>query len=132
MEGFALLAEREPLLDAQLVLGGPNVHAIEDDPESVQTFNEVLERWRALPHHIRERVHLASLPMADLEENGAIVNALQRHAAIIVQKSLKEGFGLTVTEGMWKSRPWSPAPWVEFRTRLSTKSTACYCLTQMT
>ena len=43
--------------------------------------------------------------MADLEENGAIVNALQRHAAIIVQKSLKEGFGLTVTEGMWKSRP---------------------------
>jgi trehalose synthase len=105
IEGFALLAEREPLLDAQLVLGGPNVHAIEDDPESVQTFNDVLERWRALPHHIRERVHLASLPMADLEENGAIVNALQRHATIIVQKSLKEGFGLTVTEGMWKSRP---------------------------
>jgi trehalose synthase len=105
MEGFAVVAEREPLQDTELTLGGPNVNAIEDDPESAQTFNQVLERWRALPHHIRDRVHLASLPMADLEENGAIVNALQRHAAIIIQKSLKEGFGLTVTEGMWKRRP---------------------------
>jgi trehalose synthase len=105
MEGFELLAEREPLRDAELILGGPNVNAIEDDPESAQTFNGVLERWRALPHNIRDRVHLVSLPTADLEENGAIVNALQRHATIIVQKSLKEGFGLTVTEGMWKSRP---------------------------
>jgi trehalose synthase len=104
MEGFALLAEKETQ-GADLILAGPNVHAIEDDPESARTFDEVLERWRALPHHIRDRVHLASLPMADLEENGAIVNALQRHATIIVQKSLKEGFGLTVTEGMWKRRP---------------------------
>src|SRR2546425_8282894 len=42
--------------------------------------------------------------MADSEENGAIVNALQQHTAIIIQKSIKEGFGLTVTEAMWKSR----------------------------
>jgi trehalose synthase len=33
------------------------------------------------------------------------VNALQRHAAVVVQKSLHEGFGLTVTEAMWKARP---------------------------
>jgi trehalose synthase len=45
------------------------------------------------------------LPMDDEEENAAVVNALQRHAAVIVQKSLQEGFGLTVTEGMWKHRP---------------------------
>jgi trehalose synthase len=43
--------------------------------------------------------------MADVEENGAIVNALQRHATVIVQKSTHEGFGLTVTEAMWKGRP---------------------------
>jgi len=43
--------------------------------------------------------------MADIEENAAIVNALQRHAAIVVQKSLHEGFGLTVAEAMWKARP---------------------------
>jgi trehalose synthase len=50
-------------------------------------------------------VHLAYLPMADLEENAAMVNALQRRADVIVQKSLAEGFGLTVAEAMWKARP---------------------------
>jgi trehalose synthase len=43
--------------------------------------------------------------MNDLEENAAIINALQRHASVVVQKSLQEGFGLTVTEAMWKGRP---------------------------
>src|SRR5213076_43595 len=52
----------------------------------------------------RRRVHLCSLPMEDIEENAAIVNALQRHATIVVQKSLAEGFGLTVAEAMWKER----------------------------
>jgi len=105
MWGFARLAEREPDLEAELVLAGPNVHAIEDDPESASTLDAVVDRWRELPHGIRDRVHLASLPTADLEENGAIVNALQRQATIVVQKSLREGFGLTVTEAMWKRRP---------------------------
>jgi trehalose synthase len=50
-------------------------------------------------------VHLVSLPMADAEENAAMVNAIQRRAAVVVQKSLAEGFGLTVTEAMWKARP---------------------------
>ena len=50
-------------------------------------------------------MHLALLPMEDSEENAAIVNALQRGAAVVVQKSLAEGFGLTVAEAMWKSRP---------------------------
>jgi trehalose synthase len=43
--------------------------------------------------------------MDDGDENAAIVNALQRHADVVVQKSLAEGFGLTVAEAMWKSRP---------------------------
>ena len=43
--------------------------------------------------------------MDDIKENAAIVNALQRHAGIVVQKSLAEGFGLTVAEAMWKQRP---------------------------
>jgi trehalose synthase len=42
--------------------------------------------------------------MEDVEENAAMVNAIQRHATIVVQKSLQEGFGLTVTEAMWKGR----------------------------
>ena len=47
--------------------------------------------------------------MADPDENAAIVNALQRHASVVVQKSLAEGFGLTVTEAMWKGGRSSPA-----------------------
>ena len=50
-------------------------------------------------------MQLVCLPMADIEENAAMVNAIQRHAAVVVQKSLAEGFGLTVAEAMWKARP---------------------------
>ena len=54
---------------------------------------------------MRRRVHLALLPMEDAEENAVIVNALQRRADVVAQKSLAEGFGLTVAEAMWKGRP---------------------------
>jgi trehalose synthase len=50
-------------------------------------------------------VHLATIGMSDLAANARVVNALQRHASIVVQKSLAEGFGLTVAEAMWKRRP---------------------------
>ena len=43
--------------------------------------------------------------MDDVDENAAMVNAIQRRADVVVQKSLAEGFGLTVTEAMWKARP---------------------------
>ena len=105
MEGFTELIDGTAPADAELVLAGPNVNAISDDPEGAAVLDEVIAAWRRLPHAIRHRVHLASLPMADAEENAAIVNALQRHAAVVVQKSLNEGFGLTVTEAMWKGRP---------------------------
>ena len=50
-------------------------------------------------------MHLVCLPMDDAEENAVIVNALQRAADVVVQKSIAEGFGLTVAEAMWKGRP---------------------------
>jgi trehalose synthase len=105
MHGFVELLQRPTERHAVLVLAGPNVSAISDDPEGKGTLDQVEAAWRELPHGFRERVHLACLPMADDEENAAIVNALQRHATIVVQKSLREGFGLTVTEAMWKGRP---------------------------
>ncbi len=43
--------------------------------------------------------------MDDVDENAHLVNALQRRASVVVQKSLVEGFGLTVTEAMWKAKP---------------------------
>lgn len=91
--------------DAWLILAGPSVGSVTDDPEGAAVLAEVEAEWRRLPETIRARVLLAGLSMEDLDENGAIVNALQRQATIVVQKSLAEGFGLTVTEAMWKARP---------------------------
>ena len=105
MQGFVRLLERGFETNAELVLAGPNVAAVSDDPEGKGTLDEVEAAWRELPEEYRDRVHLACLPMEDGDENAAIVNALQRQATIIVQKSLKEGFGLTVTEAMWKAKP---------------------------
>jgi trehalose synthase len=87
------------------VYAGPSVAAVADDPEGGEVLREAQEFWRGLPDDVRGRVHLVALPMDDTEENAAIVNALQRHAAVVVQKSIAEGFGLTVAEGMWKARP---------------------------
>jgi trehalose synthase len=94
-------ADEEP----HLVLAGPDVHAVADDPEGAEVFAEAEAAWHALPRRVRRRVHLALLPMDDAEENAVMVNALQRRADVVVQKSLAEGFGLTVAEAMWKGRP---------------------------
>jgi trehalose synthase len=88
-----------------LVLAGPAVAGVADDPEGAAVFADCLLEWRALPAAARARVMLATLPLDDTDENAAMVNALQRHATVIAQKSLAEGFGLTVAEGMWKGRP---------------------------
>jgi trehalose synthase len=88
-----------------LVLAGPDVTAVADDPEGAEVLAEVEQTWRGLPRDVRRHVHLALLPMDDTDENAIIVNALQRRADVVVQKSLAEGFGLTVAEAMWKGRP---------------------------
>jgi trehalose synthase len=103
MRGFAdYVAPRGP---GFLALVGPAVASVTDDPEGAAVFGDCLLQWRDLPPAIRSRVLLVTLPLDDAEENALMVNALQRHAAVIVQKSLAEGFGLTVAEGMWKARP---------------------------
>jgi trehalose synthase len=91
--------------NSDLLLVGPSVAAVSDDPEGAEVCDEVTAEWRKLPEAIRSRVQLVNLPMDDLQENAAMVNAIQRHAAMVIQKSLREGFGLTVTEAMWKARP---------------------------
>jgi trehalose synthase len=103
MEGFARFVPIE--LGAHLVLAGPRSAEVADDPESDEVLRAVREARDSLPSETRGRVHLASLPMEDDEENATIVNALQRRADVVVQKSLREGFGLTVAEAMWKGRP---------------------------
>ena len=103
IRGFA---ERVPPdTTSHLVYAAPDVESVADDPEGRRMLHEAIALRESLPEDVRSRVHLASLPMDDLDENAMMVNALQRHASIVVQKSLAEGFGLTVAEAMWKARP---------------------------
>lgn len=89
----------------ELDVGGPATNAVANDPEARRVLGETRTAWEALPRSQRARIDLAVLPMVDLDENALMVKALQRRAAVIVKKSLQEGFGLGVTEGMWKARP---------------------------
>lgn len=77
----------------QLVLAGGTAS---DDPEGMAVLAEVREAAGADPD-----LHVLDLPPDSHEQ----INALQRASDIVLQKSLREGFGLTVTEAMWKQRP---------------------------
>lgn len=103
LEGFAdRMAGRS---DCRLALVGPAVAEVSDDPEGAAVLGECVAAWESLPTRQRDAIRLVTLPMDDLELNALMVNAVQRRADVVVQKSLEEGFGLTVAEAMWKSRP---------------------------
>jgi trehalose synthase len=104
LRGFVANLGRLPE-DAHLVLAGPDVSGVTDDPEGAEVLRSCCHLRASLPEAARDRVHLTALPMDDVDENARLVNALQRHASVVVQKSIVEGFGLTVTEPMWKARP---------------------------
>jgi trehalose synthase len=103
LDGF--VEHVDPATGAQLMLVGPNVTGVTDDPEGLAVYQQCERQWRQLPAEQRQRVHLVTLPTDDVDQNAAVVNALQRHAAVVTQKSLAEGFGLTVVEAMWKATP---------------------------
>lgn len=79
-------------IDCQLILAGGTAV---DDPEGQKVLEEVREKAQN-----DEDIHILLLPHSDIE-----VNALQRASTVILQKSLREGFGLTVSEALWKAKP---------------------------
>jgi trehalose synthase len=78
-------------VDCQLVLCG---NLATDDPEGQLIYERLVQKTRKMKDVI-----------LILEENNILVNALQSSASVVIQKSLREGFGLTVTEALWKRRP---------------------------
>jgi trehalose synthase len=83
----------KPYIDCQLLLVGGSAA---DDPEGVAVLEEVQARAVQDPD-----IHVLDLPPTSHLE----INALQRASTVILQKSIKEGFGLTVTEALWKAKP---------------------------
>jgi trehalose synthase len=90
IQAYRLVREYYPV---QLVLAGGGAS---DDPEGKEVLAEVLEAAGDDPD-----IHVLELP----PDSNVTINALQRISDIIIQKSTKEGFGLTVTEAMWKGKP---------------------------
>ena len=80
-------------IDCQLVLAGGTA---DDDPESAKVLSEVKNRAADNPD-----IHILLIP----PDSNIEINALQRAATVIIQKSLKEGFGLTISEALWKGKP---------------------------
>jgi len=90
IEAFEMVSKN---IDCQLVLAGGTAA---DDPESEEVLEEVRRRAEGNPG-----IHVLLVP----PESDIEINALQRAATIIIQKSLKEGFGLTISEALWKAKP---------------------------
>ena len=118
LEGFVLLKrlvhegeyegaplDRRRLELVRLVLAGPDPLAIQDDPEAREVLDELRGAYRALAPGVRDDVAILLLPMHSIEENALMVNAIQRASTVVAQNSLREGFGLTIAEAMWKRIP---------------------------
>ena len=84
--------EVKKYIDCQLILAGGGAT---DDPEGIKVYEETKEKAGS-----DKDIHILLIPQNDME-----INALQRASTVIIQKSLKEGFGLTVAEALWKGKP---------------------------
>lgn len=91
--------------EISLVAAGPDPASVADDPEGFQVWDNLCQLYTQLSPEIQQRLWIISLPVVSRDENALIVNALQTEATIVCQNSVQEGFGLTVTEAMWKGKP---------------------------
>ncbi len=89
----------------RLVFAGPEPASVADDPEAKDVLEELIDKYKRLDPEVQKDVAVLSLPMQSARENAMMVNALQSCSSVVVQNSLREGFGLTVTEPMWKRIP---------------------------
>ena len=91
LEVFKMVKEN---VDCRLILCG---NMATDDPEGLQIYERVKEKAK----HLIRTLDVILITV----ENNLLVNVLQRISNVVIQKSLKEGFGLTVTEALWKGKP---------------------------
>ncbi len=89
---IATYQEVKKHIDCRLILAGGGAS---DDPEGAMIFSQVMEKAKG-----DKDMHILLLAQNDIE-----INALQRASTVIIQKSIREGFGLTVAEALWKAKP---------------------------
>jgi trehalose synthase len=89
----------------RLVMAGPDPESVADDPEGVEVLDSLVRAYGDLDDELQAEIALITLPMRSAHENALMVNALHRVSTIVAQNSLREGFGLTITEAMWKRVP---------------------------
>lgn len=90
IEAFDIIRKK---INCRLVLLG---NLASDDPEGLEIYDKVMAKTKH-----RKDIHV----LLNVENNDLSVNALQRASAVVIQKSLKEGFALTVSEALWKGTP---------------------------
>jgi trehalose synthase len=100
LAGFRAVAELHT--HAELVLLGPHIDPARNYPENTAVLKQLLADRRALPEPIQRRVHVWSFRACSPHDEAVAVNVLQRAATVVTQNSLREAFGLTATEAMWK------------------------------
>lgn len=96
---------RRRLEIVRLVLAGPDPSSVQDDPEAREELELISRDYCALAPEFQKDIAVLSLPLDSRKNNELMINAIQRCATLVVQNSIREGFGLTVTEGMWKAKP---------------------------
>ncbi|MDX1674331.1 MAG: glycosyltransferase [Longimicrobiales bacterium] len=97
--------QRRRLSQVRLVMAGPDPASVQDDPEGLEVIEELRAAYLDLDDEMKQDIAVIALPMEDRSNNALMVNALQRSSTVVVQNSLREGFGLTITEAMWKRIP---------------------------
>lgn len=129
MQGFVAHTARDG--DGVLVLAGPAVADVTDDPEGREVYLECVSSWRRLPADLRRRVMLVTLPLDDVDENAAMVNALQRHASVWCRRASPRGSASRSRRACGRHGRWSRPRWAGFRTRSPTVRESC-CPTRST
>jgi len=122
IDGFARYVAPES--DAHLVYAGPAVEAVSDDPEGGEVLRTAIAHWRQLPEAQRRRTHLACLPMADGEENAAMVNASSAGLTSWSRRASPRALASPLLRRCGRADRWLPAGLAASRTRSRTVSPA--------
>jgi len=86
-----------------LLLVGPDPRGVSDDPEAAAVLNDLIQEY--VKSNEKSSIGIVVLSIENRVENHLVVNVLQNMAAIVVQNSIQEGFGLTLTEALFKAKP---------------------------